>query len=639
MPLVKKGAALLATFMGRLRGDVRGNTLVIVAAALIPMLLLAGSSIDISRFYMVKVRLQQACDAGALASRKAMDSPTLSTAAHHEGDVLFNSNFADGVFQAANTVFTPTATSDGQITAVASTRVPTTLMKMFGQDYLDLTVSCDAKLEISNTDVILVLDDTGSMLDCPDDSKCNGNASSKIVALRAAMVNFFTTVKNATTSTARFRIGFVPYSSSVNIGSSLQSGWMVNNWVYQSRVANMNTTHYTRTQTANTVNIETYGSTLSSDDCKNYGINKGYPKNDGATWQTGSDPGTVVISTYAYKDWGATGDKSGTNRTCRRNRTDTTYQSVRDYTFTSWSYKPVSYDVANLVAGNAVNVYKQSSAPTGTVPTAGAYDMFQLVNTPGSTITGTATTWNRCVEERTTVATSTTPYFGNGSYDMDINSTPSSDDATRWRPIWGDVLYDRTNSTAEEGVGTNRPPDGADCPPAVQKLAVMTTSQVQSYANGLLPVGTTFHDAGMIWGVRLLSPHGIFASENTTAPNGKPISRHIIFMTDGLMNADPTAYSDHGYEKLDKRINGTSGAPTTSNQNTRHTARFQAMCDLARTENITVWTVAFYPSNPASLLKCANNDTNKSFKATSAPELNARFQTIASQISDLRLSR
>ncbi|MGI4956614.1 MAG: TadE/TadG family type IV pilus assembly protein, partial [Janthinobacterium lividum] len=98
----------------RLRRDVRGNTLIIMAAALIPMMALAGSSIDISRSYTVKVRLQQACDAGALAARKAMDGPTLSTAAQSAGASLFNSNFTDGMLQATNTIFTPSATSDGR---------------------------------------------------------------------------------------------------------------------------------------------------------------------------------------------------------------------------------------------------------------------------------------------------------------------------------------------------------------------------------------------------------------------------------------------------------------------------------------------------------------------------------------------
>ena len=63
-------------FMSALARDVRGNTLAIMAAALIPLAGLVGGGIDISRMYITKTRLQHACDAGALAGRKAMGGGT-----------------------------------------------------------------------------------------------------------------------------------------------------------------------------------------------------------------------------------------------------------------------------------------------------------------------------------------------------------------------------------------------------------------------------------------------------------------------------------------------------------------------------------------------------------------------------------
>src|SRR3546814_18557078 len=57
----------------------------------------------------------------------------------------------------------------------------------------------------------------------------------------------------------------------------------------------------------------------------------------------------------------------------------------------------------------------------------------------------------------------------------------------------------------------------------------------EDYVESLQPLGGTYHDVGMVWGARLLSPTGLFADENATAPNERPISRHIVFMTDGEM--------------------------------------------------------------------------------------------------------
>lgn len=73
----KRGDA--RTFLGRLRRDKRGNTLAIMAIALIPIAALAGSGVDMARLYVIKVRLQQACDAGVLAGRKFMTDTSGTT--------------------------------------------------------------------------------------------------------------------------------------------------------------------------------------------------------------------------------------------------------------------------------------------------------------------------------------------------------------------------------------------------------------------------------------------------------------------------------------------------------------------------------------------------------------------------------
>ena len=63
--------------IGALCSNTRGSTLAICAAAIIPLLLLMGSGLDMSRAYMAKLRLQQACDAGSLAGRRVMQGDTL----------------------------------------------------------------------------------------------------------------------------------------------------------------------------------------------------------------------------------------------------------------------------------------------------------------------------------------------------------------------------------------------------------------------------------------------------------------------------------------------------------------------------------------------------------------------------------
>ena len=108
-------------------------------------------------------------------------------------------------------------------------------------------------------------------------------------------------------------------------------------------------------------------------------------------------------------------------------------------------------------------------------------------------------------------------------------------------------------------------------------------------------------------------------------------------MTDGMINTPPSMYSSHGYEESDRRVSGAAVTPSTSDLNSRHSARFQALCNQARANNITVWTIAFGTSNPSTLVTCA--DSGKAYVATNSAALTAQFQQIAANIAKLRLSR
>jgi hypothetical protein len=409
----------------------------------------------------------------------------------------------------------------------------------------------------------------------------------------------------------------------------------------------MTTPGWTPTTTYGGWTNQTYGVNITNNSCTKYGNNTSFtgfnpspsgnptvPTND--IFQVGQ-PATVNQTFYerVSATWG-----SGTKTCVRRYRTaTTTYAMNGRYGFANWDYKSVIYNVNDYKAGNVVNVYTGNSAPTGTVNSPGAYDMVALVNTAGSTVTGSSTIFEGCMEERDTVAQATFPSIPSGAWDLDVNTTPSSD-ATRWRPMWEELVYNRDSggpTSSELAVTTNRSPVTTACPAPSSKLAVRTRTDVEDYVNSLIATGNTYHDLGMAWGIRMVSPTGMWASENTTAPNGRPISRHIIYMTDGDINTPPTTYSSHGYEKVDRRVAGAALSPTTTEMDNRHTERFIALCNAARANNIVVWTIAFGTSNPPSLVSCA--DSGKAYVATDTATLTAQFQQIAANIAKLRLSR
>jgi Flp pilus assembly protein TadG len=653
-------------FLARLRRDEGGNTLAIMAAALIPMIGMVGSAVDISRAYLVKTRLQQACDAGVLAARRTMSGQSVAndTNAKTQATNFFNINLKTGAYGATVTPITVADVNDadnhatGTIDGTASATVPTTLMKIFGKTSLTMTATCEAQLQVANNDVMFVLDTTGSM-NCSaadTESTCSDNglvekSNARIKALRSAVNSFYTTLSSATTSGSQLRIGFVPYSTTVNVGALLPAADMADSWSYQSRVANFNKAVYVGTNGTPTTSTETYSSTLTSTNCSRYGANKSYPTLDGATFTTGTPPANTTTTTYSFLDRDAAG-------TCRRTVTQTPTTYVTKYGFNNYSIGSASYDTSAYKVGTAVPVVMSPASPTpaysSAKPTPSASLLYNAPTTlneaqlaaADNTLTSTSTSWGGCIEERqTTPGTTDYSTIPTTSYDLNIDMVPTSDVATQWRPWWPEIIWGANSFTSgtfqvdtlSSQFGSASMRNWYACPSAAQKLTVMAdATAVSTYVSGLKAVGFTYHDIGMLWGARLISPTGLFATENVTAPNGKPINRHIIFMTDGDMEPDATSYNFAGHEYEDKRISGTTGTGAP-NLKTLHNARFDAICAAAKNMNITIWVIAYAQTMTTQLQTCAS--PGKAYYASDDATLTTVFNTIASQIAELRLSK
>jgi Flp pilus assembly protein TadG len=542
------------TWIGRLRAgtkslisDRRGNAFMLTAAAIIPVIGFVGSAVDIGRAYMTQLRLQQACDAGVLAGRRAMAGASYDDAAEAEADKMFNFNFPEAKYGASGILFSSEAVNAADVAGQASAVLPTALMFMFGKDEFRLSVDCTAKLEISNVDVMMVLDVTGSMRNKAD----SGDADTKIVALRAAAKDFYATLASADIGDGRLRFGVVPYSSSVNVGGILIA--KDPSWISDS-------------------------ATL--------------PSRRGEGWQ----------NVQVCNRWGC-------------------WWESRYF----YRYEDRTFDVSGMKTGGELNT------DTGD---------------EGATI---STSWDGCIIERKTTAFAANETAPADAFDMDIDMEPTGSDDTKWKLFLPAITYSRssTASYSSSTDSTNFVEKGGDyaaCPVAAMKLTkvpktgesgegFLTTADFDNYIDDLQPRGFTYHDAGMAWGARLLSPTGLFSDENATADNDRPISRHVVFMTDGAMKTPPSNLSHQGQESAMNRIGATSESEAIE----RHNNRFVQLCRSARQRGMTIWVVSFGLASNASLNSCASSGA--AFEADNAAELNQQFQAIARQISKLRLSQ
>lgn len=169
--------------MGRLARDTGGNVLTIVAAAVIPLAAFVGAGLDLSRAYLVRTRLQQACDAGVLAGRRSMGAGgSLTTAVSDQVKKFVNFNFPQTSYDTTAFSITPTLTSaTDTLNLTLATNMNTAIMKLFGSNTVAVSVDCSARDDYANIDIVLVLDTTGSMACKPErtESECSTYANSK----------------------------------------------------------------------------------------------------------------------------------------------------------------------------------------------------------------------------------------------------------------------------------------------------------------------------------------------------------------------------------------------------------------------------------------------------------------------------
>ncbi|RYG28519.1 hypothetical protein EON81_28360, partial [bacterium] len=153
------------------------------------------------------------------------------------------------------------------------------------------------------------------------------------------------------------------------------------------------------------------------------------------------------------------------------------------------------------------------------------------------------------------------------------------------------------------------------CPTEARRLQSWSRDALSTYLNTLRATGGTYHDNGMRWAIRMLSGSGVFSSDNPATFGGMPVSKYIIFMTDGAMDTGwDTLYTTYGIEAWDARVtNGgyTSSARTKAarkaDQEARHLNRFDLLCTEAKRRGISIWVVAFAQDLTDSLSACASN--------------------------------
>ena len=185
-----------------------GSMTVFATIIFVLMVGIGGIAIDLMRFETQRVQLQSTLDRAVLAAA-AISQP------------LSPRSVVDNYLQTAGLegyrlrVTVDENASYRRVTARAEMDLPTFFMNMFGQPVLTAQANGAAEERVTNIEVSMVLDISGSM-----------DVGNRMVNLRPAARNFVSTIlapNNTPTGDKRVSVSLVPYDHAVNIGPALAS--------------------------------------------------------------------------------------------------------------------------------------------------------------------------------------------------------------------------------------------------------------------------------------------------------------------------------------------------------------------------------------------------------------------------------
>ncbi len=177
---------------------------IIVAFAIMAPVIVgaAGMALDFSHAYLVQQRLAQAIDAAALAAAASSSDPAVITQKVQD---FFDANYPP---EELGATFEPVVVVDGDEISVTGRAVYNTFfLGVIGIDTVEVQAYTVVQRQVQGLEVVMVLDNTGSMA-------WNGN----INALKAATESFINILFDRTSNPNYIKIGMVPYSNTVRVG-------------------------------------------------------------------------------------------------------------------------------------------------------------------------------------------------------------------------------------------------------------------------------------------------------------------------------------------------------------------------------------------------------------------------------------
>ena len=213
---IRHGLTLTRRRAQRFGADEDGALIIFALMFLVLMLMMGGLAVDLMRFEHTRTRLQN-----------TLDRATLAAASLEQGldptEVVKDYMRKAGLAEQLKSVEVTSAMNERIVHTTGIAASDPIFLHMMGIDRLDAEGESKAEQSISNLEIVLVLDVSGSM------------SGQKIANLKLAADEFVDTVM-ANDPHHRVSISIVPYNAQVNIGPDLAG---VFNLTHRNQVADM----------------------------------------------------------------------------------------------------------------------------------------------------------------------------------------------------------------------------------------------------------------------------------------------------------------------------------------------------------------------------------------------------------------
>lgn len=269
----------------------QSGAIAIMFALMAPVIIgSAGFALDYAMAYLVQQRLAQAIDASALAgAAESTDAGEIEARIKE----FFDQNYpADKV----GFTFEPEVEIVGdEVRVTGNARYDTSFVKILGIDEINMKVKTIVARKVQGIEVVLVLDNTGSM-----------SSNNNITSLKRASQSFINIMFDNASRDEFVRIGLVPYSNSVRVGS-YGLGKNPDGTQYNNGTVFVNLPHDVSVTNNHNANNGWYGCVIEHNGT-NYNENATYVDGSyGQLWRSGSnwnghgwDPSRGDNDSYPY---------------------------------------------------------------------------------------------------------------------------------------------------------------------------------------------------------------------------------------------------------------------------------------------------------------------------------------------------